>query len=136
MALAWYEHGTRFVRVAGDGQIAEDGWFLGSGGQASAAYWITDRVVYVADYIRGLDVLRFEGDVGGDAPPAPPPPAGGGTENPMGRRRAAIEGIRAPQAPSPASCRCRARRAASGGAACGSECSATRPSGSPGSASG
>jgi hypothetical protein len=29
------------------------------GGQASAAYWITDEIVYVVDYNRGLDILRF-----------------------------------------------------------------------------
>ena len=40
------------------------------GGQASAAYWIDERTVYVADYIRGLDVLRFTGDIG--SPPKKP----------------------------------------------------------------
>jgi len=85
VAISWYEQGTRFLRVGQDGQISEEGYFLPTGapvaGQASAAYWISDRVVYVADYLRGLDVLRFEGDVGADAPPAPTPtpaPAGGG----------------------------------------------------------
>lgn len=79
VSISWYEHGTRFLRVAQDGTISEEGFFLPNAGQASAAYWITDRVVYVADYLRGLDVLRFEGDVGADAPPATPPGTGNGT---------------------------------------------------------
>lgn len=68
VAIGWYEHGTHFLKIGSDGRISEVGWFVGLGGQASAAYWIDERTVYVADYIRGLDVLRFEGDIG--TPPA------------------------------------------------------------------
>jgi len=90
VAIGWYEHGTHFLRVGEDGKISEVGWFVGGGGQASAAYWIDERTVYVADYLRGLDVLRFTGDIsgpgaeaaGGEAtrpapaqPAAAPPPA-------------------------------------------------------------
>ncbi len=101
VSISWYEHGTRFLRIGADGQISEEGFFLPTGlpvaGQASAAYWITDRVVYVADYLRGLDVLRFEGDVGTDA-------AAAGT----GRRR---NGGTAAAAAEPAAARpARARR--------------------------
>ncbi|MDP9384137.1 MAG: hypothetical protein M3P50_02690 [Actinomycetota bacterium] len=71
VAIGWYEHGTHFLRIGKDGQISEVGWFLGGGGQSSAAYWIDERTVYVADYIRGLDVLRFTGEIGS-------PPKGGG----------------------------------------------------------
>jgi hypothetical protein len=63
VAIGWYEHGTHFLEVARDGSIKEVGWFLGAGGQSSAAYWIDERTVYVADYLRGLDVLRFTGDI-------------------------------------------------------------------------
>ena len=91
MAISWYEHGTRFLRVGADGQISEDGFFLPTGapvpGQASAAYWISDRIVYVADYLRGLDVLRFNGDISGaggggsgSAGPGPGQPTGGGVQ--------------------------------------------------------
>ena len=69
VAIGWYEHGTHFLKIGRDGKISEVGWFLGGGGQASAAYWIDERTVYVADYIRGLDVLRFTGDIG--SPPEP-----------------------------------------------------------------
>ena len=87
MAISWYEHGTRFLRIGADGQISEEGFFLPTGapvaGQASAAYWITDRVVYVADYLRGLDVLRFNGDISGPGGGSGPP--GGGTGSPGGQ---------------------------------------------------
>jgi hypothetical protein len=73
IAIGWYEHGTHFLRVGEDGRISEVGFFLGGGGQASAAYWIDERTVYVADYLRGLDVLRFTGDISG-----PPAKAAGG----------------------------------------------------------
>ena len=64
VAISWYEHGTHFLDIGDDGQISEVGFFLGGGGQASAAYWIDERTVYVSDYLRGLDVLRFTGDIG------------------------------------------------------------------------
>jgi hypothetical protein len=63
VAIAWYEHGTRFLQVGRDGSISEVGWFLPLGTTASAAYWITDRIVYVSDYNRGLDVIRYTGDI-------------------------------------------------------------------------
>ena len=71
VSIAWYEHGTHFLKIGKDGKISEVGWFLGGGGQASAAYWIDERTVYVADYLRGFDILRFTGDIGS-------PPKGGG----------------------------------------------------------
>ena len=81
VAISWYEQGTRFLRVGQDGKITEEGYYLPTGapvqGQASAAYWITDRVVYVTDYTRGLDILRFEGDVGSGTSPGGPAPGGG-----------------------------------------------------------
>ena len=96
MAISWYEHGTKFLRVSSEGQITEDGYYLPNGGQASAAYWITDRVVYVADYLRGLDVLALRRRRGRRAARAPPPilrrPApragreGGGQGRPAPRR--------------------------------------------------
>jgi hypothetical protein len=73
VAIGWYEHGTRFLKVGLDGKVSELGWFLPSGGRSSAAYWISDRIVYIADYYRGLDVVRWTGDI----PPSQPAPAGG-----------------------------------------------------------
>jgi hypothetical protein len=69
VAAGWYEHGTRFLSVdAKTGSISEVGFFQPVRGSASAAYWIpgTDYV-YVVDYQRGVDILRFDGQA---APPA------------------------------------------------------------------
>jgi hypothetical protein len=63
VAVAFYDHGTRFFEVTSKGKIQEAGYFYAYVGQASAAYWITDEIVYTVDYNRGLDILRF-------APPA------------------------------------------------------------------
>lgn len=80
IAIGWYEHGTRFLNIDDAGQITEVGWYMGGGGQASAAYWIDERTVYVADYLRGLDIVRFNGDIGtpppGDGEPTAPPAEG------------------------------------------------------------
>jgi len=68
VAAGWYEHGTRFLSVdAATGTIAQVGFFQPVRGSASAAYWVpgTDYV-YVVDYQRGIDILRF------DATAAPP----------------------------------------------------------------
>lgn len=59
VAVAWYGFGTRFVEVTKAGKIVERGWFLG-GGQASSAYWISKDVVYSLDYVRGIDIVKFD----------------------------------------------------------------------------
>jgi hypothetical protein len=62
VAMGWYEHGVRFLDVADDGAIDEAGWFVPLGGSTSAAYWVSEDVVYTSDYQRGIDILRFTGD--------------------------------------------------------------------------
>lgn len=59
VAVAWYGFGTRFVEVTKTGKIVEKGWFLG-GGAASSAYWISPDVVYSLDYVRGIDIIKFD----------------------------------------------------------------------------
>ena len=59
VAMGWYEHGTRFLNVGTDGKITEKGWFYPVGGSTSAAYWVTDEIVYSVDYQRGIDILKF-----------------------------------------------------------------------------
>ena len=59
VAAGFYDHGTRFFKVSSSGKISEAGYFMAYAGQASAAYWITDEIVYTVDYNRGLDILRF-----------------------------------------------------------------------------
>ena len=61
VAMAWYEHGTRFLRVDKKGQIEEVDWFLPLGGSTSATYWINDEILYSVDYNRGIDILRYTG---------------------------------------------------------------------------
>lgn len=64
VAAAWYEHGTRFLRVDGEtGAISQLGWWQPGLGAASAAHWIDDEYVYTIDYARGIDILRFDESV-------------------------------------------------------------------------
>jgi uncharacterized membrane protein YgcG len=60
VALGAYDHGAKFLRVDPMGNITEIGHFRAPGTNASAAYWITCDIVYVVDYTRGFDVLRFK----------------------------------------------------------------------------
>jgi hypothetical protein len=62
VAAAWYEHGTRFLAVdRATGKIRQIGYFQPVRGSASAAYWIRGtHFVYVVDYQRGVDILRFD----------------------------------------------------------------------------
>jgi hypothetical protein len=79
LAIAWYEHGTRFLSVSPEGKIEEIGYFLPYAGQTSAVYWVNERILYTADYYRGFDILRFTGDIPRGNPHAPGPamsPAG------------------------------------------------------------
>lgn len=78
VAMAWYESGVRFLQVSAEGTIEEVGYFIAAGSVASAAYWITDRIVYVVDYFRGFDVIRYGGPIthpesAAGAPAAPTP---------------------------------------------------------------
>lgn len=67
VAAAWYEHGTRFFDInQTTGKISQVGFFQPVVGSASAAYWVGDSHVYVVDYERGIDILRFDRS----APPA------------------------------------------------------------------
>jgi hypothetical protein len=62
MALAAYEHGTRFLQIKPDGKIVEQGWFLPLGGSTSAPHWAPDgKTVYLIDYARGFDVVQWLG---------------------------------------------------------------------------
>lgn len=60
-AGAAFEHGTRLLRVSDRGKIKEIGWFVPWAGNTSAAYWISDRIIYAVDYNRGIDILEYKG---------------------------------------------------------------------------
>lgn len=64
VAVAFYDHGTRFFEITRTGKIEEAGYFMPYAGQTSASYWITDEIVYAVDYNRGLDILRFSPPAG------------------------------------------------------------------------
>ena len=70
VAAGWYEHGSRFLAVnKKTAQINQVGFFQPVRGSTSAAYWIPGtNYVYVVDYQRGVDILKFD-------PTAPPPSA-------------------------------------------------------------
>lgn len=59
VGMGWYEHGTRFLNVSPKGRIEEKGWFIPAGTSASAAYWVSKDVLYLIDYQRGLDIVKF-----------------------------------------------------------------------------
>jgi hypothetical protein len=60
---AWFEHGVRFLHVEGaTGAISELGFFQPINGSVGATYWIDDEHVYTTDYVRGIDILRFDRD--------------------------------------------------------------------------
>lgn len=62
VAMAWYEHGTRFFDVSSTGHIKEVGYYLPFGTtEASSPYWITKRILYVVDYNRGIDIIKYTG---------------------------------------------------------------------------
>jgi len=63
VTASWYEHGVRFFEVGLDtGRIEEIGFFQPVATQAGAAIWIDDEHVYAVDYVRGIDILRFDRD--------------------------------------------------------------------------
>lgn len=61
VAVGFLDHGTRFLRVDEKGKVSEEGFFLPWRGSTSAAYWLTDEIVYSVDYERGIDILRYTG---------------------------------------------------------------------------
>jgi hypothetical protein len=60
MAVAYYNRGTRFVDVDRHGQMSEIGWFTPAEGYAGSPQWISNDVVYVMDYRRGLEIVRLK----------------------------------------------------------------------------
>jgi hypothetical protein len=61
VTAAWYEHGTRFLKVnPRTGKISQVGWFQPQRGSASAAYWMGGDTVWTVDYHSGIDVLTFD----------------------------------------------------------------------------
>jgi hypothetical protein len=60
MAVSYYDRGTRFVQVDGKGAMTEVGWITAAEGYSGSPQWVSDDVVYVMDYRRGLEVVRLK----------------------------------------------------------------------------
>jgi hypothetical protein len=62
-ANAFYTQGVRFLDTSDPANIRQVGWFVNADSNTWAAYW-HKGYVYVADFQRGVDVLRFSGQAG------------------------------------------------------------------------
>ncbi|MGH2739069.1 MAG: LVIVD repeat-containing protein [Actinomycetota bacterium] len=60
LAVAFYGQGTRFLDVSNPKKIQQVGYYRPDDASAWAAYW-HDGYVYVPDFTRGVDILRFDG---------------------------------------------------------------------------
>jgi hypothetical protein len=63
VAEAFYGQGVRILDVSDPFRIKQIGWYVPDQGNAWAAYWDGDYL-FVADFVRGVDVLRFTGTAG------------------------------------------------------------------------
>jgi hypothetical protein len=63
VADTFYEGGLRFLDVTNPRRVRQVGWFRTSDGVAGQAQYVPGRpdLVYVSDYLRGLDVVRVDG---------------------------------------------------------------------------
>jgi hypothetical protein len=59
MAVSYYDRGTRFVEVDKAGSMTEIGWIVSADSYSGSPQWISDDIVYVMDYRRGLEVVRL-----------------------------------------------------------------------------
>jgi hypothetical protein len=63
VAMGWYTSGVRFLEVTPTGTVEERGFWQPLPGVSSAAFWVSEDIVWVTDYTaRGIDVLRFDRD--------------------------------------------------------------------------
>lgn len=62
VADGWYEQGLRFLDISNQRRIRQVGYWIGPATAASQAQFVPGRsdLVYVADYSRGLDVVRID----------------------------------------------------------------------------
>ena len=56
---AYFDHGTRFLRVDRHGQIEQVGYFTPAGGSTLSTLWAGKNIVYSIDIGHGIDILRF-----------------------------------------------------------------------------
>jgi hypothetical protein len=63
VAEAFYSQGVRILDTSDPFHIKQVGWYVPRQGMAWAAYW-DGPYLFVADFVRGIDVLRFSGKAG------------------------------------------------------------------------
>ena len=113
VTIAWYEQGVRLLEVGGDGKIKQTGYFLPHAGSVWDVRWINERILYSFDHHRGIDILKYTGDIpdagagklpgGGSSPPAQPPAGGPPAQQPGSSRPRIKDFVKMPK-------RCGARR--------------------------
>ena len=60
VTVSYYDRGTRFLKVGTDGKMTEIGWITAAEGYSGSSQWVSDDVVYIMDYRRGLEVVRLK----------------------------------------------------------------------------
>jgi hypothetical protein len=65
MAVSYYDRGTRFVKADAEGEMEEIGWITALESYSGSARWISEDVVYIMDYRRGMEVVKIEGEASG-----------------------------------------------------------------------
>ena len=63
VAIAFYTQGTRLLDIRDPRHITQVGYYNVRNTDTWAAYWHGDNYIFVADFQRGLDVLRYHPDV-------------------------------------------------------------------------
>jgi hypothetical protein len=79
LAYGFYSQGTRFIDASDPRDIRQVGYFRPNDANTWAAYW-HNGYVFVSDFGRGVDILRFKGGTGSKTVTAPAlhiPPTGG-----------------------------------------------------------
>lgn len=71
LAYSFYGQGTRFLNASNPKNIKQVGYFRPNDADAFASYW-HKGYVFVADFSRGVDIIRFGGSKGGKTVAAPP----------------------------------------------------------------
>ena len=59
MAVSYYDRGTRFVDIGADGVMNEVGWITAAESYSGSPQWVSDDVVYIMDYRRGMEIVRL-----------------------------------------------------------------------------
>jgi hypothetical protein len=59
VAVAYYNRGTRFLEVGKNGMMTEIGWITPAEGYTGSPQWVSNDVVYLMDYRRGLEIVRL-----------------------------------------------------------------------------